>query len=307
MNAFVKVCASVLAVGAVLCAVGAAAGGTVYSTLDGSGLHPWNHYLPRLQGIPDLDAGTRASNDVDTGVIRNGGSVWEGERLPARAAGNGGVTSDGGAYDASGEAYAGAQLDKLDIEIGGGKLVVIEGDDFAVTEGADDLESRLENGTWKIRTKSGFSWKARSCTITVPAGCSIQSLDLELGGGSTEIHVPLTARRAEFEVGAGSVEVFAPFTTERIDLEVGAGSMAFDSLTVTDRVKADVGMGSISLDLTGSVSDYTTRADVAMGTVEINDRTFVSGMAKELTEGNGPLLLDLEVGMGSVEIFTENE
>lgn len=304
MNAFIKVCASVLAVGAVLCAVGAAAGGTVYSTLDGSGLHPWNHYLPRLHGIPDLDDETRAANDIDTGASRSGGSVWEGERLPAGADGNGGTSAD---VFPDGEVYAGAQLDKLDIEIGGGKLVVIEGDDFAVTEGADDLESRLENGTWKIRTKSGFSWKARSCTITVPAGCWIGSLDLELGGGSAEIHVPLTVKRADFEVGAGSLEVFAPFNTERIDLEVGAGSMAFDSLTVADRVKADVGMGSMFLGLTGSVSDYTTRADVAMGNVTINDRTFVSGMAKELTEGNGPVLLDLNVGMGEVDIVTADE
>lgn len=304
MNAFIKVCTSVLAVGAVLCAVGAAAGGTIYSTLDGSGLHPWNHYLPRLHGIPDLDAETRAANGADTGISRSGGSVWEGERLPAGAAGNGGSSAD---VPPDAGAYAEAQLDKLDIEIGGGKLVVIAGDDFTVTEGADDLESRLENGVWKLHTKSGAFWKARSCTITVPASCLIQSLDLELGGGSVEIHVPLAAKRADFEVGAGSVEVFAPFTTDRIDLEVGAGSMAFDSMTVTDHAKVDVGMGSVSLGLTGSVSDYTTRADVAMGSVSVNDRTFVSGMAKELTEGNGPVLLDLDVGMGEVDIFTENE
>lgn len=304
MNAFVKVCASVLAVGAVLCAVGAAAGGTVYSTLDGSGLHPWNHYLPRLRAIPDLD--TRTANDIDTGASRDGGSVWEGERLPAGAAENGDNSADPPTEGWT-STYAGSELDKLDIEIGGGKLVVIEGDDFAVTEGADDLESELKDGVWKLRTKSGAFWKARSCTITVPAGCWIGSLDLELGGGSAEIHVPLTVKRADFEVGAGSLEVFAPFNTERIELEVGAGSMAFDSLTVADRVKADVGMGSMFLGLTGSVSDYTTRADVAMGDVTINDRTFVSGMAKELTEGDGPVLLDLDVGMGEVDIVTADE
>ena len=49
MNQLVRARTIVLAVGAALAVAGAAAGGTLYSTIDSEGIHPWNRFYPRLR------------------------------------------------------------------------------------------------------------------------------------------------------------------------------------------------------------------------------------------------------------------
>lgn len=274
MNRFMKICLAGLGVGAALCAAGAAAGGTLYSTLDGDGLHPWDYYLSRPGWDDPLPASRSGRSD-------SSGSVWEGERKPAREA--------DGALEPLDPLDSLGDPERLEFDFGGGSYTIIEGDRWGIESGGDWLESVWEDGVWRLRTRTRkaltLPGRDRECVITVPAGCAVEALEWNIGAAELHVQAPIAAREAS--------------------LSVGAGSLTADALTITGELDAEVGMGQVSLTLTGSEDGLSIDAEAGMGEISLNGRALVAGMAGEASQGRGPVCLSLQVGMGAIDIYTE--
>lgn len=286
MNNFVRICLVVMAVGVVCCIGGAAAGGRLYSSVRGSTLFPmsWGG-LPRLHPIEEEE---QAAGSGRHGIQN---PVWEpaepkapASRPEAPEAPD--TPETGGTLP---ELERVTTLKKMDFELGAGDYTIVVGDDYGLEYDGSWISSDMDNGVWKLRTD--FHWSnfgigtPRSCTIIVPAGCTVEEID--------------------WSVGAANVWVEAPITAEEVDIELGAGNLTIDSLDVTKELSADIGAGNLELVLTGREADYDIRADVAMGTVNVNGQELVSGFVGSAgLRGEGTRKIRFDVGVGNVDLET---
>ena len=304
MNQLVRACTIVLAVGAALAVAGAAAGGTLYSTIDSEGIHPWNRFYPRLRWE------TESEYEERTGSSRgNSGSVWDGSRKAPRALDD--IENPlPELTEPLPEVDPVTRLTKIDFELGAGNYTIVEGDSYGLEADGDWVRSDIDNGVWKIRTEKVWSNLGRhidrNCTITVPAGCTVQTLDWVVGAANVEVSAPIHAEKGDFEIGAGNLEIDSLTVSGKLDIEVGAGNLEIGSLTVSDRLDIEIGAGYAGLGLAGSWEDYRIDAEVAMGSVTINGRDLVSGLAGSASKGDGKRKIDAEVGMGAIDITTES-
>lgn len=278
MKNLIRICAAVLVVGLLCCIGGAAAGGRLYSTIRGNMLLPFGWGAPRLQPAEeDASAGGSGRHGIQS-------PVWE-PSLP----------EPGGDLPAIDGALPGVtEIRELDIDLGAGNYRIVTGDAYGMefphgSYGDDWIESDIDDGVWKIHTDSswlnfGFG-DARSCTIVVPEGCTVEKL--------------------EISVGAANVEVDALMTAEKVELEVGAGNLTISGIAFTDRLDAEVGAGNLDLGLPGAPEDYRFDAEVAMGTITVNGSDLVTGLIGSAHRGDGSLRVDIETGMGCVNIYTE--
>lgn len=119
-------------------------------------------------------------------------------------------------------------------------------------------------------------------TLYVPEKQKFEEVDCSVGACALEIE-KLSAGEAEFEVGAGSV-VLHEFEADR-------------------EIAITCGMGSVEMTMSGGEEDYNYELEVGMGTVTIGGSEF-GGMAIEKTiENSAPKNMDIECGMGSVDIY----
>ncbi len=275
MKNFFRVCSLLLLLGVVLCIGGAAAGGVLYGGIDGDGLRPIVSRLPRLRWE------SQEEYDLRTGAGRSRGSVWAGS----------GKTPEGvsdRADDMPDDAERTVRLKKMDFDLGAGDYTIIEGDDYWIECAGSWVESSMEDGEWRIRTDmvlTNFLNEDRSCTITVPEGCMVESLDWRIGAANVTVYADISAEKASFEVGAGNLELDCLDASRKIDVETGAGS--------------------VLLGLAGSWSDYRIGAEVAMGSISVNGEDLISGLAGTCSKGEGGRKISAEIGMGTLSILTE--
>lgn len=143
-----------------------------------------------------------------------------------------------------------------------------------------------EEDTLVLETAEGAKFRNNAGTIIIyiPAGCRFESAEADVGAGSLEIDA-LCAEDLEFSVGAGSIEA------DRIE----AGN-----------VTLSCGMGRIELTAAGKEQDYNYELEVGMGSVTVGAGEF-GGMTVEKTIDNSAVKkMDIECGMGSVEIGFED-
>lgn len=270
MKNFVRICMAVLALGAVCCAVGAAAGGELYaSAVNGRLLPIGNGQRPAAD---DADGGSGAGRHG----IRS--PVWEPavpdipDTLP----------------DIDGSLPSVQSLKELDFELGAGEYTIVTGEGYGLEYEGSWISSAIDDGVWELRTPRGWFnlgvGEARVCTITVPEGCTVEALNLD--------------------IGAANVQVLAPIHAESVDIDLGAGNLAIDVLDVSDEINLDVGAGNLELGLTGSWADYRIDADVAMGSISIDGQDLVSGFAGTASQGSGSRRINADLGMGHISIRT---
>lgn len=270
MKNWVRVFAVMLAIGAAFCIGGAAANGTLYGNFRHGRLFP-------IWGSDDV------IRPVGSG---RGASVWNGTRHIDSDIGD--MSNWLGKLDEITEI---TELREMDFSLGAGNYQIVEGDGFGLQYDGDWIESNIEDGVWKICTEwvwtNAFRDDDRTCIIYVPTGCVVDKLN--------------------WSIGAASVEVLAPITANTANLEIGAGNLEFDRLDVHKKINTEIGAGNLELNLTGGWSDYTIDADVAMGSILVNDETLVGGLAGTCSKGSGPRKIKASLGMGCIDIHTDDQ
>lgn len=221
-------------------------------------------------------------------------------------------------YEISGE------IRELDIEIGAADFEIKSGDTFRVESNLTNLTVQERAGRLIISEKTQFGEKIHfGVTYTgetvldlyVPAGTVFEKADittgagvvsidtltadtlkLELGAGKVDIQNLIATRRAEIDGGAGELNILGG-TLADLDLDLGVGELNF-SAGLSGECDFDCGVGAANITLPGSEDDYTIQIDKGLGDAFIGNAQAVNGKKY----GSGPVELDVDGGVGKIEI-----
>lgn len=130
---------------------------------------------------------------------------------------------------------------------------------------------------------------------------STKKLSLSLGAGKVKVSNLNVTNRADIEGGAGEIVIEAS-SINNLDLDMGAGKLLLNS-KLTGNSEIDAGVGKMDLLLIGSLNDYNIMLDKGIGSASIND----SNMENDKTYGIGTNKIDIEGGIGSINIDFINE
>ena len=130
-------------------------------------------------------------------------------------------------------------------------------------------------------------------------------MDFEINAG--ELTADRVTAGGEFtaKVDAGRLEV-ARFEAKTLEADCGLGEMELLG-RASEGLSADCGMGRIRLALLGREEDYDYTVSCGMGAVQINGESYTAlGADREIDNGTGNEI-ELECGMGEIEITVEEE
>lgn len=171
---------------------------------------------------------------------------------------------------------------KLEFTFDRGSYRIVAGDAFDY-EGAILVAEEMKMDTWALSLRGKDSTEA---TIYLPRDV-FDSIELNIGAAAVALDTVLAVDDAEFHIGAGQL----------------IGEQSLDAADID----VDCGAGSVSLQLAGSAQDYGYDVAAAMGRVSLNDSVLVSGIAgTRRIERDGARTLDLNVGAGTIDLFTED-
>lgn len=173
------------------------------------------------------------------------------------------------------------------------------------TVGVERMDGGLrveKNGdTLEIKSR-GWAGESGSIGLYLPEK-ELEELSVEAGAGTVYID-GLNVEQLDMEVSAGQIDAGGLLRAREAQLEVGLGSMRIDWLEA-ERVSVDCGMGSFTAGLTGKEEDYYFTGDCGLGSLDFGNKEY-SGIA-DAEEGNpgAGKSVDVDCGLGSVEIFFE--
>jgi len=187
---------------------------------------------------------------------------------------------------------------------------------------SDDAEIKVRRGgnaLYITEETSWFDWSHHDgrLKIRLPENTKLDVFDLNGGAGKVEID-GLRADRLNLELGAGRVELQNVVATNvakidagagylslsdakmrDLDLDMGAGKVEVEAELLGD-TKIDAGVGHLVLNLYGREEDYRVKVDKGLGSVKFNGEEMSDGS----TRGNGQNVIDIDGGVGAIEITT---
>lgn len=229
--------------------------------------------------------------------------------------------------DFTDDSLGGTDIRNLDLEIGGGKLTIREGDSLAFKkEGGPECQYYIEGDTFYLKQKCPVAGGTADLTLTLPEGILLEEVEISMGAGEIVAKDLLEARNMDVDIDAGEItmeEVKADsfsasvaagsVTVKRLDAvecdtSVDMGSIALQDSLVTGNLEAEVNMGEISIYLRDSYENHDYEVDCAMGTIQIKPE---DGMKKEFSgfsndmeisgrNADGSSRYDLSCDMGSI-------
>lgn len=236
--------------------------------------------------------------------------------------------------DFTDDSLRGTEIYNLDVEIGGGTLMIREGDGLELKkEGGPECQYYIENDTFYLRQKCPIGGGKAELTLTLPEGVTFHEADIRMGAGKVVAKGAITANEVEIEidagevtieqvdtdsfsatVAAGSVEV-QRLTAKECDVEVSTGSIVLENGLVTGNLDAEVSMGEIEVFLRDSYENHDYSIDCGMGDVTISPENGGGyayaglGNTVELYGRNsgGSSVYDLDCSMGSIRVAFEGK
>lgn len=235
------------------------------------------------------------------------------------------------ANSGNGEAAKAEDVRKIQAKITGGDIKIKESEDYSgfyidYKYGKEPCAWKVEDGILSIEYeyKAGHhlegEWYKHGCEITlyVPKGTSLESLEINLGGGEMEIE-DIKAENTEISMGAGEL-IMEGLVSDSLSMKIGAGEIKAENSRVENLdVNMSMGnvvyegelnkkgvvscsMGNVELDLSGRRDDFNYIIDCAAGNVEIEDSQYTGlGVTKRIDNGAGKEIA-VDCAMGNVEI-----
>lgn len=207
---------------------------------------------------------------------------------------------------------------ELDIDIGAADFEIKSGDTFRVESNLKNLTVQERSGRLVIseKTQFGVTYTGEATLdLYIPAGTvfdkadittgagvvsiselTADTLKLELGAGKVDIESLTATRRAEIDGGAGELNILGGNLCD-LDLDLGVGELNF-SAGLSGECDFDCGVGAANIVLPGGEEDYTIRIDKGLGDASIGGEHVTDGR----NYGSGPVELDVDGGVGKIEI-----
>lgn len=206
-----------------------------------------------------------------------------------------------------------SNINSIEIDVNASSVNIVKGDSFLVeAKGvSDNFRVNSRRNTLEIEEDAFWFFNNNSGEITIYVSCDLNELVID--GGSGEIKIEdIIADRLELDLGAGLIEIASSTfykadidggvgvidaidtTLSSLELDAGVGSVSIDG-EILGRSTIDGGIGEINLNLSNE-SLYKFIVDKGLGDISVNG-TSISG-----TYGNGENVIDIDNGIGSVNI-----
>lgn len=127
----------------------------------------------------------------------------------------------------------------------------------------------------------------------------VKNLELDLGAGKTEANRVIATERAKINGGAGYL-VVRESELKDLDLDMGVGKVELGA-KLSGSSQIDAGVGKLEISLRGGVDDYRIKVKKGIGSITLNGDGLVDGAVR----GEGVNLIDIDGGVGAIEIRTE--
>lgn len=223
------------------------------------------------------------------------------------------------------------EVKKLDIELGGGELILKTGDVDMIqinAETEDDFECYVKDKTLYIKgfdlKKKVWDWTdwdnrgKNKVTIIVPKTLGFKDSEIECGAGNIEI-TDVTLGKTGISIGAGSMECNR-VTMEKACVEVGAGAVYMKDIVADktevsvamgeavlsgdflDDVDVECAMGSLDVNIKGKETDYNYDIEAAMGSVEVAGVSYDGLAAERNIDNHAGKTIHVEASMGDIKV-----
>lgn len=215
-------------------------------------------------------------------------------------------------------------LNALYIDVKVASVVIERGDEFKVEANEDVIQVRSSEKTLYIQEKEfnifdGWDDRSKELRITIPKdwesldilrlkngagrasvqGMKVRNLELDLGAGKTELRDVVITEKAKISTGAG---YFGAWQAEirNLHLDMGVGKVDFE-VKLTGTGDIDAGVGKLDLRLLGDSVDYRVKVKKGLGSITLDGRKMSDGEVW----GNGEVTVDIDGGVGAIDIRTE--
>lgn len=211
---------------------------------------------------------------------------------------------------------------KFEIEVKYSNLEIKKGDfkvesndtNVKCTQKGNELTVKETGNNW-LRNKEG-----NKVIIYIPENKEFNEIEIDTGAGNIEIE-SLNTKDLSFSIGAGKVEINNLKVTNEAEIDGGAGKvdilsgeicnlnldMGIGEFNICTKLLGnndiEQGMGKLTIKLRDSQENYTIRTRKGMGSITIDGKEAQNNSIY----GNGQNILNIEGGMGAIEITTNNE
>ena len=218
---------------------------------------------------------------------------------------------------------------EIDVDASIANVTVTAGEDYTLfidsdaTLGGYSLKWEVKNDVLKIRDGGaaghvqinswddfkntfGVNASAMNVTITIPDGAQLNKLKAKIGLGDVFISGLEMEGKLEAETGLGDVECYEIRAHDEVDLESGMGDVTLSVSEPYSGAEFDVktGMGTIETQIDCLEKDWDYEAKTGMGNVTVNGD---SRGAKVERKGKGDYKLELESGMGDINLYFQDD
>ena len=233
---------------------------------------------------------------------------------------NDAINSDDSSIERIDENQEVEEFSKMRLDISASNLTIkLEGNSYKVETYQIPKNTKIESkdGILEIKNnkKLNKSDSKSRITIYLPEDVELEEADIQVGAGIVDV-TGLIAKNVEFSFGAGNVNMQNITVKNNAKIECGAGQAIIKnselananietgvgklvySGDLTGNTQIDCGVGDVELELTGDAEKYAIHTEKGIGDIKIND----SSVANDSTTGNGENKIDIEGGVGSVDI-----
>ena len=233
---------------------------------------------------------------------------------------NDAINSDDSSIERIDENQEVEEFSKMRLDISASNLTIkLEGNSYKVETYQIPKNTKIESkdGILEIKNnkKLNKSDSKSRITIYLPEDVELEEADIQVGAGIVDV-TGLIAKNVEFDFGAGNVNmqnisvknnakiecgagqvIIKDSELANADIEAGVGKLVYSG-DLTGNAQIDCGVGDVELELTGDAEKYAIHTEKGIGDIKIND----SSVADDSTTGNGENKIDIEGGVGSIDI-----
>ena len=233
---------------------------------------------------------------------------------------NDAINSDDSSIERIDENQEVEEFSKMKLDISASNLTIkLEGNSYKVETYQIPKNTKIESkdGILEIKNnkKLNKSDSKSRITIYLPEDVELEEADIQVGAGIVDV-TGLIAKNVEFNFGAGNVNmqnisvknnakiecgagqaIIKNSELANADIEAGVGKLVYSG-DLTGNAQIDCGVGDVELELTGDAEKYAIHTEKGIGDIKIND----SSVADDSTTGNGENKIDIEGGVGSIDI-----
>lgn len=145
----------------------------------------------------------------------------------------------------------------------------------------------------------------REVDVYYPKGMKFKSVEIGIDAGAGKLDGALEAEEVEISVGAGEFVNSGSILAKSCDISVGVGEGELEGIDAAD-IDGECGIGSLSLSLAGKERDYNYKLECGVGSVQIGEGEYSGLAAEKSIDNHASRSLDLECGMGEIDVEFEN-